>query len=324
MARAPRMQILASTALLPSLMLVTKLLISALLAGSAMAQIALPAYARSYDAPSHARGFCFQVPTAIAVTGLQVPDELGIGKQTVALYRLSKKPPLYYNTVQATPVFYATGVDSGTIIEPAQPIAFAKNDWFAVLGTCGDATRQVSSYGDNLHATTVRGYSVTLERLLLQDNLVSSAGIGGLSSNVVNPLGRVRVYLASGARADAYGKGSGYLPLPTLLPDDTAPPVLGKLARMHVRAQWPRDPFGIVLFAAGRDEINTPVGTLLFRPPLLLIDVLPQVVTAQGLPVELQLPVIPELDGIAVNFQIFLWQDPDYALTNGLEWRFGL
>lgn len=300
-------------------------LVLSLVAGAPLAaQIALPAYQRSYEAPAHARGFCFQAPVAFQVTGLQVPDEKGLGVQSVALYRLAQKPPAYYATLPATPIFAMQSQDSAEILEPPQPIAFAPGEWCAVLGTCGDETTQVSSYAANLHPSTVLGVPITLERLLLQDNLVTSRGVGGLSTNDQNPLGRVRIFIASGARADAFGVGSGPLPLATLRPDDVAPPRLGRFARLHVASTLPREPIGILLLGSGRDELVTPIGTILFGAPLLAAFVLPSTIPSTGLAVDVPLPDVPSLSGAVVGLQVFLYRDPDYALTNGLAWRLGL
>ncbi len=290
---------------------------------AAQAQLALPAFQRSYVAPAHARGFCFQAPLAFSVTGLQVPDESEQGTQTVALYRLAQKPPRYFASVLAAPIYFATG-KSREILKPTRPLRFAKGEWLVVLGSCGGSSTQVSSYGANLSQSSVLGHRVTLERVFLQKNLPASKGIGQLSSNGSNPLARVRVFVEGGARADAYGQGSGYLPLPTLAPIDTAPPRLGQRAGLRVTALRPREPFGVLLIASGRDQVATPLGKILVKAPLLDLQLLPTTIPQKGMTLSLALPKAPALAGMRVNLQLLAVRDPDYALSNGLEWRLGL
>ncbi len=156
---------------------------------AAQTQLPLPAFVNTYASATQTRGFYFQTPVAITITGLRVPDEAAAGVQCIEVTALAGPAPAYPATASGGQVFYANNVPSNVVI-PCH-LDFAAGSWIGILGACGTATMN-SSYGAGSFNTTIAGLPVTLERFLTQTNL-NTAG-GQLYSGSTGSIGRVEVY----------------------------------------------------------------------------------------------------------------------------------
>lgn len=152
-------------------------------------QVPLPAFGSTFSSATLTRGFYFQTPVDITITGLRVPDEGAAGVQNVEVTALTGAPPVWPATASGGQVFYAANVPSSYII-PCN-LNFTAGSWIGVLGACGTATMN-SSYGAGSFATSIAGQPVTLERFLTQTNL--NAGGGQPYSGSGGSIGRVEVY----------------------------------------------------------------------------------------------------------------------------------
>ncbi len=153
-------------------------------------QLPLPAFGSTFSSPTLTRGFYFQTPVDITITGLRVPDESAAGVQCVEVSALTGAPPAYPATASGGQVFYRTNVASNVII-PCN-LQFAAGSWIGIMGACGTTTMS-SSYGAGNFATTIAGQPVTLSRFLTQTNL-NTAGGQPYSSEGAGSIGRVEVY----------------------------------------------------------------------------------------------------------------------------------
>jgi hypothetical protein len=287
------------------------------------AQIPLPAFNRTFSSPTLSRGFYFQTPVAIVVTGLRVPDEFKHGLQNVEVFRMTAAPPAYPATATGTQVFYMTGVPSNTVIPTA--ILFQANEWVGVLGTCGDASNMHNSYGPvGPFQSNVLGNPITLTRFLTQTNLVSSGGNQPYSSEAAFEVSRVQVFVAGQASAIDYGAGAGIgaNPAPTLT--TTAGPILGNTATLTVGQSHTVNQGALMVLGLGRASIPILQGTLLVNPSrFLLIFPMPGPLGA-ATPMNFPIPNQPSLiNAPALNFQAFVLVLPDVAMTNGMEWAIG-
>jgi len=167
-------------------------------------QLPLPAFGSTFASTTLTRGFYFQTPVAITITGLRVPDEGAAGVQNVEVSALAGVPATFPATSSGGQVFYATNVPSNHII-PCN-LQFAAGAWIGIMGACGTTTMN-SSYGNPATAfsTSIAGNPVTLTRFITQTNL-NTAG-GQLYSGDTGAIGRVEVY---------YNEPP--LPTPTALP----------------------------------------------------------------------------------------------------------
>ncbi|MDO8349482.1 MAG: hypothetical protein Q7T30_04570 [Planctomycetota bacterium] len=161
-------------------------------AASAQTQLLLPAFGSTFSSASTTRGFYFQTPVAITITGLRVPDEAAAGVQCVEVSALAGAPPAYPVTASGGQVFYANNVPSSVVIPCS--LNFAAGSWIGVMGACGTATLK-SSYGAGPFNTTIAGQPVTLSRFLTQTNLNTSGNQPYSSdSSATGSIGRVEVY----------------------------------------------------------------------------------------------------------------------------------
>lgn len=179
-------------------MQVPKLILALVLAPVAVsqAQLPIPAFGSTFVSTTATRGFYFQTPVAITITGLRVPDEAGIGVQCVEVTSMAGPAPVYPTTATGTQVFYASNVPSNFVI-PCN-LSFAAGAWIGVLGACGTTTMNSSYSGPQaggMFQSTLAGQPVTLNQLLTQTNL-NTAGAHPYSGNAqgLGQMGRIEVF----------------------------------------------------------------------------------------------------------------------------------
>ncbi|MCA8970917.1 MAG: hypothetical protein KDC95_14070 [Planctomycetes bacterium] len=288
-----------------------------LLSATAIAQIPLPNYSGPFKA-SATRGYFFTAPTTVVVTGLQVPDEAKVGKQVVALYKLSAPPPAYSQSVAVTPVFYAAATNND-VIPIVPPQIFQKGDVVAVLGAAGDASGTiVNSYGSGNYSSRVSGQPITLLRCLMQTNIATSNGVGQMSSEGNGSIARVRMFVIGQGQQVPYGATAAGGELTV---SDPNPPSINYTAQFQVVPAGTNQG-ALLLIGASRLNINTPYGVLLVSLPFLATGVLPSL-PSTGSPVSIALPNDTNLLGAIVNWQAGVINAPNIALTNAMEWKIG-
>jgi hypothetical protein len=138
-------------------------------------ELSLPGYTSTYSLGDHTRGYWFTAPTNFTVTGLQVPNETGHALQNVEVVRFNPgvTPPVYTATTPAfVSLFRAVGQPSGQLIPASIPIR--AGDVIGILGAAGDGTIMHNSYGNGPFTTEISGHPVTLNRLGMQYNLVTT------------------------------------------------------------------------------------------------------------------------------------------------------
>jgi hypothetical protein len=295
-----------------------------LLAHAASAQIALPNYTSSFTSNA-TRGFFFQTPVPFVLTHVQVPDETGKGKQMVAVYKLTAAPPAFSQSVNVTPLFFMTGVDSKKIIQVSPPLIFQQNDWVAVLGACGPDSGSVSnSYGAGNYSSSILGQKITLLRCLIQTNLASVKGVYGMSSEGTASIARVRLFVSGHGRAEKYGTGTslGTITAPELAVSDPSPPSIGATAAMILKPGNPSNTGGIL--AISTLQSNIPVGPLtLLNFPFFTTLPVAGPIAANGTTISFPLPNDTGLLGAKATFQAAVGVQGGVALTDGMLWTVG-
>ncbi len=265
--------------------------------------IPLSKYSMTYSS-TRTRGFYFQAPVAFTILGLQVPDEKKFGKQNVAVYKLTGKPPAYPSTASGGLLFYKGGIPSAAVI-PAN-ISFKAGDWVGILGACGDATVLHNSYGKGPFQSNILGKPVTLYRFITQTNIVTTQGKNPYSGSS-GSIGRIKVFV----------KGqSGQVPALTT----AALPVLGKTGSLSLSPNMAGVTANVVVLGVGRASLPFPFGTILVKFPLFAGFVVP----GAGGNVNLPIPNNPVLAGAGpLNFQGFTIVPAGIATSNGTEWFLG-
>ncbi len=267
--------------------------------------IPMSPYSYTYSYSGHTRGFFFQAPVAFTILGLQVPDEKKFGKQNVAVYKLTGKPPAYPSTASGGLIFFKAGIPSAAII-PTN-LTFKAGDWVGILGACGDATIMHNSYGSGPFQSNILGKPVTLTRFITQNNIVATSGKNPYSASG-GSIGRVKVFV----------KGQPG-PIPALT--TSAYPVLGKTASLKFTANIPNPQANVVALGVGRASLALPFGTILIKFPVLGAFLVP----GAGGNVNLPIPNNPVLTGAGpINFQGFTIVPAGIATSNGTEWFLGL
>ena len=113
------------------------LLVALGLAGTANAQIPLPAFVNTYTA-NQTRGFWFQAPPAgppAVVVGLGVPNEAAQPFQVVEFIDLGLvPPPAFPATVTGTQLFYSNSTAGASQISTGIPLI--PGNYYGVLGAC--------------------------------------------------------------------------------------------------------------------------------------------------------------------------------------------
>jgi hypothetical protein len=143
-----------------------------------------------YSGPN-TRGYWFQAPVSMTLTGLRVPVTL-TGAQNVEVVRFSGGAPPEYpaSAEDFTSLHVSTGVAGGDFI--ATSIGVVVGDYIGILGARGTATLE-ASYGAASYATAFDGNAVALTRLVYQDNLNATGGAVAVSSESTGAIGRIEL-----------------------------------------------------------------------------------------------------------------------------------
>jgi hypothetical protein len=155
-------------------------------------EVQLPSFSNTFTSPSLARGYWFTAPTDFVITGLQVPNEAGHALQNIEVVRFNAgvTPPPFSGTTNAfTSLFRAVGVSSSSVISTRIPVY--AGDVIGILGATGDSTVMNNSYGAGPFTSSIFGQPVTLRRMGMQYNLVSSPAKELWTEN--GSIGRVRM-----------------------------------------------------------------------------------------------------------------------------------
>ena len=292
----------------------------------ATAQIAPSEYLRTFSS-TLTRGFVFQAPTNFIITGIRVPDEKQLGQQVVAIYRFKAKPPAYSRSVQSTPAFFKKDIASQTVIRVSPPLIIRKGEWLGTLGACYSKTaptRMANSYGARSFKSTVLGFPITLERMLMQKSINGNQGVGGISTEANGSLARVYLYVAGQGRSEAYGTGSTATSAPTLRQNDNTSASINTLTSLRMLAPV-QNQGGLLVLGLGRLKLPTPHGTLLIKPPFLgpFFSGAPIRLGKTGFDFSFRMPNDKNLLGGKLNWQTALIVAPKLYLSNGLEQSIG-
>jgi PKD repeat protein len=182
----------------------------------------LPPFQSTFTSAGLTRGYWFQSPANIIITGLQVPDESGHGLQNVEVFRLPGQPPAWPTLGSGTQVFYQTGVPSNQVIPCS--ILVNTGEYIGILGACGDSSTMRNSYSatGGPFPSTILGLPVTLDRFLTQTNIVASGGNQPYSWEPNFQIGRVEMtYTAQSGLFASFTAtpSSGATPLNTTFTD---------------------------------------------------------------------------------------------------------
>jgi hypothetical protein len=297
--------------------------IAGLIIGPATAQIPLPAFNRTFSATTLTRGFWFQTPVQIVVTGLQVPDEANNGQQNVELILLPGVPPAYPGTVTGTQMFYAAGVPSSQVISTVQ--IFNPGDYIGVLGACGNASTMYNSYGPTGPFTSnVLGNPITLTRFGTQTNIAATGGNGPCWQEAAYEVSRVKIFVAGQASAIGYGQGCGG-PAGAPRLDTNAGPAINTTAQLAL-TQNDSANLGAIL-GAGFGQISVPLfGCTLLVSPVATLAFNPAPVPVGQTSISFPIPNNTGLLGVVIDFQagVLVPTLPNgVTMTNGVEWTIG-
>jgi PKD repeat protein len=290
----------------------------------------VPDFARTFSAALAVRGFWFTAPQRFSISGLRVPDERGALLQNAAIYRLAAVPPDFPLTASGGLELFVSGVPSSSVVPVA--LSFEAGERIGVLGACGNASIQHSSYGvgGTPFSSALFGARVELRRFLAQDSLVLSGGALAYSQEPGRELARI-VLETTSATAWSYGlgtaSGSGSA-APALR--TAALPVLGRRAALEV--DFAEGVLASQLWLGiGRANVALPFGSLLVDTSLAFAALSMNGASSAGphrQHLQIDVPADPGLQGFGpLNWQsLAIVGAPlgSVALSNGLEWFLGL
>ena len=288
-------------------------------AGVIDAQIPLSTYTNTFSSPTATRGFFFQAPGPMVVTGLQVPDEIDARSQVVALYNRPAAPPQYPATSPATPVFFAA-VTQNDVIAVVPPVTYQTGDWVGVLGAAGAANASLhSSYGAGNFSSHLLGQPITLLRMVMRDNIGNNSGVGDISAEGTTSIARVRVFVRGQGQALTYGSSSSTARLAVA---DPLPPSIGYMGGIHLMPGQAANAGGLLAVGSARASMPTPFGDLLVTPILLTLPVAGPI-PATGTALSFHVPNNQALLGTLLTFQAAIAGPNTLTFTNGIEWTVG-
>ena len=117
------------------------------------------------------RGFFFVAPTDFRVVGLGVATDASSENFDVSLLRFNSAPPSFpSSTTDFTTLFLSRDNAGAGLL--ATSIDIFSGDIIGVLGSRG--ANSTNSYGNGAYSSTILGNSVTLNRLLMQNDLRSA------------------------------------------------------------------------------------------------------------------------------------------------------
>ncbi len=286
------------------------------------AQIPMPSYVRTFTS-TMSRGYYFQAPMPFVITHVQVPDETKQGLQFVGIYKLPSAPPPYSQTIPATPAFYSSGVKSDKIIPVLPPVVFKKDEWVAVLGTCGmsGSGSQGNSYGTAAFAGRILGMPIVMNRCGMQQLLDPTKGVGPMWSENAGPISRVICWVAGQGATAHYGTGSG-APAPSLMRLDPNPPSIGFTAGLTAKAGTATNKGGAWVIGLQRASVKIPgIGTILTMPIAVTIPV--TAIPALGTSLTLKVPNNKQFINAKIPMQLAVLEGYGLGLSNGAEWTIG-
>jgi len=138
------------------------------------------------------RGYWFEAPVNLTITGLRVPITV-TGDQNIEVMRFnSGAPPAYPGTTSDyTSLYYISGEAGGALLPTT--IVVAQGDFIGILGARGSGGSVQNSYrGGGAYATDFGGNAVTLTRLLFQGSIATGQA-GAVSAEPTSSIARVEV-----------------------------------------------------------------------------------------------------------------------------------
>ncbi len=290
----------------------------------ACSEVEMRPFRTTYSDPFTTRGYFFQTPVAISITGLQVPDETSHGIQNVEVFNLGTAPPAFPTTSTGTSVFYAAGAPSNQVL-PTN-LHFAPGDWVGVLGACGTSTMH-NSYG-LAGPTDILGHTVQLRRLITQTNLNSGGNqpYTGFPAGVAD-IGRVHMHLGLAPVGVDYGVGTDAGSGTPTLTTCVLPSIGGGKGQL-VAEQFDAGNIGGWLIV-GLNRANIPVlnGTLLVGTSIATVPIATPMPVGGEVPINLSIPNDPALINCSsLTFQVITLTPASagvYNATNGTEWQIG-
>jgi hypothetical protein len=152
------------------------------------------------------RGFQCTAPIDFTVVGVEVPDPNALGRQSVAVFRMTAQAPQFAGSTTLTPAFQAIDLPSGSIIPVTPPVDIlgSQGEWIGVLGACntGPGATMNNPYataGGVFASGKVGGQTVSVYRFLTQTNLSTLAPNGTVvcSSEDAGNVSLVYVYVVA-------------------------------------------------------------------------------------------------------------------------------
>jgi hypothetical protein len=206
------------------------MLILSSLTVSAQTMMPLPAHSSSYT--GYSRGFWFTAPTSFHIVGVRAPtDASSTTPQSVFLVRFTSTP---LTSATTTPNYVVLGSwyqVPGTAMIPTGNILINAGDMIGIIGhRCTiPATNfnAINSYGSGPATSNIFGMTVTLTRLLYQNNIDNLVPGPGTLWQSTGQIGRVEIYYAPPCQfpenistmkfSDAGGNPIGYAEIPSTI-----------------------------------------------------------------------------------------------------------
>lgn len=138
------------------------------------------------------RGFWFTAPISFIMVGVRVPLNVGTQPQTIQVIRLTTPPPSYPGTTTSfSTLAYFKAVPGTSFL--AVNIAVSAGQHIGILGGRGTTSTLSTSYGSTGgYSSSIKGYSMTLGRLLIQSSIFSSPA-GPVATEQGGNLGRIEM-----------------------------------------------------------------------------------------------------------------------------------
>jgi hypothetical protein len=172
------------------------LLVCWVTASHAQTMIPLPSHSSVYS--GLVRGYWFVAPTNFTIVGLRVSPDAGTGNQYIHLMKINDATPVVYATTSSnfTTLAYISNA-TYNVIQPVN-INVSSGDIIGVLGHSGTGIANSYSAGATPFSATIGTFNVTLNRLLYQGGLTSSAAPNYSTEGNGTPIGRVEIYYQIG------------------------------------------------------------------------------------------------------------------------------
>jgi hypothetical protein len=148
-------------------------------------------HSSTWGPTSSTRGFWFTAPVDFTIHELRVPTSVGTGQQNIQVVRFPTTPPSYpTETTNFTTLHYSTANAGTGWVSVNIPIS--QGDVIGILGARGTSSVSTSYAGVNPIPSLILGNSVSLNRLVYQQSLATSAA-GPLSTETGGNAGRIEV-----------------------------------------------------------------------------------------------------------------------------------